>query len=172
MSDRYAGRIYIGGVLPARKLAALAKIIKNNDPDIEMNWSLGDDRRFSAALLRDWLRRRDHPTALHLYAAELTDGSFPLLESWLWSNEMSYLRHSDSYSDVDAEIVGFVNGQRVRYAANNAGDVMIPVDHVQRAYDALRQGRVFDAMDALSAIVPVVTEVGPFMVQCAGGRQL
>lgn len=172
MFDRYAGRIYIGGVLPARKLAALAKAVETDDSYIEMNWSLGDDRRISAKSLRDWLRERDHPKSLHLYAGELPDGSFPSLEHWLSTNGMSYLRHSDSYSDAEAEIVGFVDNRRLRYEANNAGDVMVRADRVQRAYDALRQGRVFDAMDALSAIVPVVTEVGPFMVEYAGGRQL
>ncbi len=170
MSDRYAGQIYIGGVLPARKLAALARTIENDDPDIEMNWSLGDDRRITVELLLDWLKRRVRPMPLHLYANELTDGSFPVLESWLVANEMSYLRHSDSYSDVEAEIVGYVNGKHIRYDANNAGDVMVHASGVQRAYDALCQGRVFDAMDALSAIVPVVTEVGPFTVKYARKR--
>jgi hypothetical protein len=170
MSDRYAGRIYVGGALPSRKLAALAKAIQTEDYDIEMNWSLGDDRRVSVALLRAWLKRRDHPRPLHLYASELIDGSFPALESWLCANGMSYLRHSHSYCDIEAEIVGFVDGRRLRYDANNAGDVMVHIDHVQRAYDALRQGRVFDAMDALSAIVPVVDEVPPFTVEYTGGR--
>lgn len=170
MSDRYAGRIYIGGTLPARKLEALAKAIQTDDLDIEMNWNPGYNRQISTKLLRDWLRCRNHPEPLDLHCVELVNGSFPCLEHWLSINEMSYLRYSEAYSDIDAEIVGFVEGKRLRYDANNAGDVVVHVDRVKQVYDALRQGRVFDAMYALSAIVSVVNEVAPFMVKYANGR--
>lgn len=172
MSDRYAGRIEIGGVLPASKLAELATVIQEEDPDIKVNWGFGDDRTITTKALRDWLKHRDGPKPLQLYAGELTDGSFPTLERWLWMHGMSYLRHSDSYSDIEAEIVGYIDGSHVNYAANNAGDVMIAADDVRRAHQALKEGRVLDAMDVLHRLLPATETVPPFVVEHVRRRKL
>ena len=171
MSDRYAGRIHIGGTLPARKLAELARVINDTDPDIEMNWSLtGEDRRVTAKHLRDWLSEREKPEPLFLHAGELVDGSFYVLEQWLCANGMSYLRHSDAYCDVEAEIVGYVNGVHVQSDANNAGDALVRSCDVRRAKEMLSQGRVLDAMALLDKLLPNVDDVPPFMVEYARGR--
>jgi hypothetical protein len=171
MSDRYAGRIEIGGVLPAAKLAELAMVIQEEDHDVEMNWNLGDDRRITAKVLRDWLKRRDSPRPLCLHGGELVDGSFPTLERWLWTHGMSYLRHSDAYSDIEAEIVGYVDGNHVRHEANNSGDVMVFASDVRRAHEALREGRVLDAMDILCRLLPANETIPPFEVSRAGRRR-
>lgn len=170
MSDRYAGRIHIGGTLPARKLATLALTIIRTDPDIEMSWSFGEDRHVSASGLRDWLSKREKPEPLFLHAGELVDGSFYILEQWLCANGMSYLRHSDAYCDVEAEIVGYVNGVHVRSDANNEGDALVLSCDVRRAKEMLSQGRVLDAMALLDRLLPDVDNVPPFMVEYARGR--
>jgi hypothetical protein len=171
MSDRYAGRIHVGGTLPARKLADLARVIVDTDPGIEMNWSLmGEDRYVTAKHLRSWLVERDAPRPLFLHAGELVDGCFYGLEQWLDANEMSYLRHSDSYCDVEAEIVGRIDGTSVRSDANNAGDAMVRACDVWRAKEMLSQGKVLDAMALLNRLLPNVYDVPPFMVEYARGR--
>jgi hypothetical protein len=171
MSDRYAGRIEIGGVLPAAKLAELATVIQEEDHDIEVNWGFGEDRHVTIKALRDWLRERNEPAPLRLHAGELIDGSFPTLERWLWTHGMSYLRHSDSYSDIEAEIVGYVDGNHVRYAADNSGDVMIHAGDVRRAHQALKEGRMLDALDVLHEILPAHEVVPPFEVGRARRRR-
>ncbi len=170
MSDRYAGRIQIGGTLAARKLTELARAINDVDLDIEMHWSSGEDRHVTAKGLRDWLSEREKPEPLLLHAGELVDGSFPVLEQWLCVNGMSYLRHSDSYCDVEAEIVGYVGGVHVRSDANNAGDAMVRSHDVWRAKTLLSQGRVLDAMDLLNKLLPNVVDIPLFMVEYANGR--
>lgn len=170
MSDRYAGRIHIGGTLPAKKLAELARVILVTDPDIQMNWSpLGEDRHVTARNLRGWLAEREKPGSLFLHAGEL---GFYMLEQWLCANGMSYLRHSDSYCDAEAELVGYINGTHVRSDANNAGDALVRACDVWRAREMLSQGRVLNAMDLLNKLLPNVFEadVPPFMVEYANGR--
>lgn len=170
MSDRYAGRIHIGGTLPAKKLPELARVILNTDPDIEMSWSFGEDRHVTAKALRDWLSKREKPEPLFLHAGELVDGSFRVLEQWLSANGMSFLRHSDSYCDVEAEIVGYVNGIHVRSDANNEGDAMVHACDVWRVKEMLSQGKVLDAMALLNKLLPNVYDVPSFMVEYARGR--
>lgn len=172
MSDRYAGRIQIGGVLPVRKLPELASVICATDLDIEMNWASGDDRSVTVGKLRDWLRRRDSPKTLNLSAGELVDGRFDILERWLSANDMSYLRHSDAYADIEAEIVGYVGGVSVRSDANNAGDALVRACDMLRVRGALLEGRIFDAMDLLNRFLPNVYDIPPFMVEYADGRLL
>ncbi len=135
-----------------------------------MSWSFAEDRHVTAKALRDWLARREKPEPLFLHAGELVDGSFRVLEQWLDANEMSYLRHSDSYCDVEAEIVGRINGISVRSDANNAGDAMVRACDVWRAKEMLSQGKVLDAMALLNKLLPNVYDVPPFMVEYAKGR--
>lgn len=167
MSDRYAGRINIGGTLPVRKLPELARVILDTDPDIEMPGGYP-----TAKALHDWLSKREKPKPLFLHAGELVDGSFGVLEQWLSANGMSFLRHSDSYCDVEAEIVGFIDGARVHSDANNAGDAMVRACDVWRAKEMLFQGRVLDAIALLNKLLPRVNayDVPPFMVEYARGR--
>lgn len=172
MPDLYAGWIYVGGILPARKLTELVRVIKDTDSDIETCGSHEGDHRVSACGLRNWLARREKPESLFLRAAELVDGSFSALEQWLRASGMSYLRHSDAYCGIEAEIVGFVNGINIRSQANNAGDAVVLACDVLRAREALAQGRVLDAMDLLNRLLPDAFEadVPPFMVRYANGR--
>lgn len=170
MVDRYPGRIQIGGTLSARKLNNLVRTVAITDPEIEMNWSFGEDVFLTGEKLQNWLATRSEPRTLDLHAGELPDGSFHPLEQWLRDHELSYRRHSDSYCDIDAEIVLFIKGNSTRYDANNEGDIMLPAHCVRRVYDVLRQGRIFDAMEALSELVPIVDEIPPFMVKYPGGR--
>ncbi len=165
MSDRYAGRISIGGTLPAKRLNELARVIFNTDPGIMMQGSYP-----TARALLNWLSKREKPEPLFLSAGELVNGSFQALEQWLRANKMSFLRHSDSYCDVEAEIVGYVNGANVRSDANNAGDAMVRASDVWRAKDMLFRGKMLDAMALLNSLLPNVYDVPPFMVEYAHGR--
>lgn len=171
MSDRYAGRIRIGGTLAARKLAELARAIRDTDSDISANWArIEPGGWLTEKHIRDWLAHRENPTTLDLYAGELVDGSFYRLEQWLCANDMSYLRHSDSYCDVEAEIIGRVDGSNVHADANNAGDAMVRACDVRQAKELLSQGKVLDAMALLSKLLPNVDDIPPFMVEYANGR--
>lgn len=170
MADRYAGHIQIGGPLPVRRLPELACVIRDVDPDIGMCWSNRTGNGITAAHLRDWLRKRDKLTTLDLYAGELVDGSFPALETWLEANGLSYLRHSDAYCDVEAEIVGYMGGVRVRSDANNAGDAMVRACDMRQVRTALAEGNVLDAMALLDRLLPNVFDIPPFTVEYAEGR--
>jgi len=129
MSDRFPGKITIGGNIPCALLGQFLGAVRSSGA------SAGDygDSPFEGATAEDLRGALDEDGHLRLADPEACYGQFDDLEGFLQEHGIPFDRHSDARYEFDAVNVMFRPGMErpVVAASNNAGDSLTDADSLR-----------------------------------------
>ena len=137
MADRFAGKISIGGQVPADKVQALIDAINSESINLHPEWS---DKTFSANCKQDLMDALDKSGHIVLCDDQATNGMFDCLEAELTEIGVAWERWSDGYCEYDAEIVWWQPGMDAQEGVicDANGNEVVPAEPVKKAYALLR----------------------------------
>lgn len=105
------------------------------------------------------------PESLNLYSSSASWGRFENLENWLDSYGLPWIRHSDAYAEYNADVtVSFPDEETYTLPTDAGGDLVVSMSEVKAALEALKEGRIYDAMQTLSASIKELPTVPPFEI--------
>jgi len=166
MADRFAGKISIGGEVPADKAMALIDAINSAEASLHPEWA---DKHFSPESKEDLIDALDESGHIVLCDDQARNGMFECLESDLTELGIAWERWSDHYCEYDAEIIWWQPGMDGQdgVSCDSDGNEVVPAQPVKEAYALLRHflsdrpGSSNSEMrdDAMKQLASVVKEV-------------
>lgn len=129
MGDRFPAYITIGGKLAADKFDDLISAITNEGAACE---SYGGDTDETS--VREYIEAQIKAAGtIEFYDAEANYGNFNSLEEFCREAKLHYCRHSDGYSEFDAEFEWWHPGMTVPVSAlaTNGGDSVVLVSQLE-----------------------------------------
>jgi len=166
MADRFAGKISIGGQVPADKVEALVDAINAEEINLHPDRA---DKPFAPKGKQDLIEALDESGHIVLCDDQARNGMFECLEDALTELGIAWERWRDSYCDYDAEIVWWYPGMEGQdgIVCGADGNEVLPAEPVKEAYALLRHcfsdlpgsGNPDMRDDAMKKLASVVTEV-------------
>jgi hypothetical protein len=131
MSEPIPSEIWIGGSIHRELVPGLCKAIA--EQGVALDWGDAYFRPETPEELLSARQDQDGVRLLCLYDYQANYGQFAALEAFLEREKVSYRRHSDARSDLDAEVVEYRSdvGQ-VSYQSDNIGQPLVPLSTMTR----------------------------------------
>ncbi len=159
MGEHFNGHIRIGGQLKEADLEEFIDIL--NDDGLWYDWVKNDNEEITEEGLRSDAKDKE---PLHLFDDQASWGQFERLEKWLDMKGMPWVRYSDGHYECDPEVVVSTPEEKFSLPTNSSGDAMVPMYEVQNAIQALKEGRLHDALDMLAKCVVEIPALPPFEI--------
>ncbi len=167
MSDRFWGKIMIGGEISPRTAAKLAVFISGNNLFGEYGETpfipnSADDLALRASETGGYLKFSDD---------EASWGQFGELEHFLVQHKIPYDRQSEAKYEYDAELIVYrPESGLVRYPTDQDGNVLVPAETARKAIASIRKGRLWEALAVLEGAIGN-PPLPPFVIRATAGKR-
>lgn len=160
MSERMSAWIAIGGSVPRALVPELCGAISQQQ--LSRDW--GDDI-FEPEDEDDLTDALNHKGYLFLCDDEARWGQFDELEKFLRQHGIAYDRHSSAKYEYDAQLDQFRPGLGIlNDLASEDGRPLVDREEVEKIRDALRAGKVEEALALAEELCPEISELPPFQL--------
>jgi hypothetical protein len=160
MSERMSAWIAIGGNVPRVLVPELCQAIIQEQ--LSQDW---DGDAFEPEDEEDLTNALDHEGHLFLCDHEARWGEFDALERFLRQHGIPYDRHSSAKYEYDAQLAQFRPGLGILCdLASEDGRPLVDRDEVEKVRDALRTGKIEEALTLVEKLCPEISELALFQV--------